>query len=228
MLRNAHSFEGESPSAFERWQNGWMCIPSLDTHSFLLDNNSLLGGIAGAVLTTFLLWARELFVRPKLTLRFSEDKEGYLTSSTHPENGNPSVTRKYLRVSVSANAPWGFAPAKQCVIYLSSIEILTNGKPGANLLHDARQISWPPYAQFGGRELPNGITLFANVVFMKEGELGWSFQIPNSYGLGPDITQHPGTLRLGLVATAENAKPVRCYVRASIVANHSGFEATFE
>jgi hypothetical protein len=65
--------------------------------------------------------------------------------------------------------------------------------------------------------------MFANVVTMREGHLGWDFQVPNQYGLD-SVRSHAGTLRFRITATAENAKPVSIYIDASIKADKSGFQ----
>lgn len=200
---------------------------------FLLSNNSLIGGIVGAVLTVVLLWLGKFFSRPRLRLFFDGADDAYLTESTHREGDNPAVTRKYLRVSLKAAGLFGLeigglSGAKNCRIYISSIQPIVDGREGKDRIHDARQISWPPNQMFEARDIPRGITMFANVVTMKQGNLGWTFQIPASYGLGGDVLTHAGTLRIRITATAENAKPVSIHIQASIKADKSGFEARLE
>jgi hypothetical protein len=200
---------------------------------FLLNNNSLMGGVVGSVLTVVLLWLGKLFSRPRLSLFFDGTSDGYLTESTHPEGDDPAVTRHYLRVSLKATGLFGLeigglAGAKNCRIYVISIQPVVDGREEKDRIHDARQISWPPNKAFDARDIPRGITLFANVVTMKQGNLGWTFQIPASYGLGKKVLTHAGTLRIGITATAENAKPVSKYIRASIKGDRSGFKAHLE
>jgi hypothetical protein len=200
---------------------------------FLLNNNSLVGGIVGAVLTVLLLWLGKLFSRPRLHLFFDGSDDRYLAESTHREGENPAVTRKYLRVSLKAAGLFGLeigglSGAKNCRIYITSIQPVINGREGKDRIHDARQISWPPNKMFEARDIPRGITMFANVVTMRQGNLGWTFQIPASYGLGAEVLTHAGTLRMGITATAENAKPVSIHIQASIKADKSGFEARLE
>jgi hypothetical protein len=48
--------------------------------------------------------------------------------------------------------------------------------------------------------------MFANVVAMRRGHLGWDFQVPNQYGLH-SVRSHAGILLLRITATAENADP---------------------
>jgi hypothetical protein len=192
---------------------------------FLLNNNSLVGGVVGAVLTVVLLWLGKLFSRPRLHLSFDGTGDRYLAESTHPEGDDPAVTRKYLRVSLKVG---GLSGAKNCRIYITSIQPIVNGRKEKDRIHDARQISWPPNKKFKARYIPRGITMFANVVTMRQGNLGWTFQIPDQYGLGEDVRTHAGTLRMGITATAENAKPVSIYIQASIKADKSGFEARLE
>ena len=66
--------------------------------------------------------------------------------------------------------------------------------------------------------------MFANVVTMKKGDLGWSFQVPSRHGLH-SVRHYAGILRLRITATAENAKPVSIDIEASIKADKSGFQA---
>jgi hypothetical protein len=205
---------------------------------FLLNNNSLVlagivGAVVGSVLTVALLWLGKFVSRPRLRLFFNgTDVERYLPESTHPE-GRPAVTvtRKYLRVSLKAVGLFGreiggLSGARNCRIYITSIQL--DGREGTDRIHDARPISWPPNKNFDTRDIPRGITMFANVVTMKQGNLGWTFQIPNTYGLRQDVLTHAGTLRIGITATAENAKPVSIHIRAFIKADKSGFEAHLE
>ncbi len=66
--------------------------------------------------------------------------------------------------------------------------------------------------------------MFANVVTMKTGHIGWDFQVPDQYGL-QSIRSHPGSLLLTVTATAANAKPFSIQIEARIKADKSGFEA---
>jgi hypothetical protein len=195
-------------------------------------NNSLVAGIVGSVLTVVLLCFREFFSRPRLHLFFDGTDDQYLAESTHPEGDSPAVTRKYLRVSLKATGLCrlkigGLSGAKNCRIYITSIQPVVNRQEGKDRIYDARQISWPPNKSFEARGIPRGITMFANVVTMRKGILRWTFQIPAAYGLGEDVLTH-ATLRIGITATADNAKPVSIYIRASVKEDKSGFEARLE
>jgi hypothetical protein len=66
--------------------------------------------------------------------------------------------------------------------------------------------------------------MFANVVAMKQGHLGWNFHVPDHYGL-ESVRSHPGPLLIRVTATAENAAPKSIEIEASIKADLSGFEA---
>lgn len=198
-------------------------------YNFLHENNSLFGGAVGAMLTATLLALKQSFGRPRLDLDFKSN-EAYLPESTHAEGDIPTVTRKYLRVSLKATGLFGrnlggSSGAKNCRIYLTSIQPVTTGTVGKDHIYDARPISWPPNNEFNPRDIPRGVTMFANVVTIKKGNLGWTFQIPSTYGLEQELLTHPGTMRIGVTATADNANPVSIYVRASIKADKSGFEA---
>jgi hypothetical protein len=143
------------------------------------------------------------------------------------------VTRKYLRVSLTANGLFGtrfggFSGAKSCRIYITAIQPVANGKLHDDQLYDARQLSWPPNEMFEARDIPRGVTMFANVVTMKKGGLHWHFQIPNSYGLSEELLTHPGRRRIAVTATADNAKPITRHIKASVKADRSGFDAEME
>jgi len=71
------------------------------------DNNSLVGGIAGAVLTVGLLWISQFFARPRPRLHFNGTDDACLAESTHPEGDMPDVTRKYLRVNLRSAGLFG-------------------------------------------------------------------------------------------------------------------------
>ncbi len=183
-------------------------------------------------MTAALLWLGKSFSRPQLCLLFDGTDDAYLTESRHPEGGS-LVTREYMRVSLKAAGLFGkkiggLSGAKHCRIYITSIQPVIDGRDGKDRIHDARQISRPPNKMFEARHIPRGIAMFANVVTMKQGNLGWTFQIPASYGLREEVLTHAGTLRLGITATAENAKPVSIYIRATIKADKSGVEAHLE
>ena len=70
--------------------------------------------------------------------------------------------------------------------------------------------------------------MFANVVTIRKGGGHWHFQVPDTYGLSEDLLNHPGFMRIGVTATADNAKPVTIHVWASIKKDRSGFEARLE
>lgn len=140
----------------------------------------------------------------------------------------PSVTKKYLRVSLKAAGLFGTSfggssGAAKGLIYITAIQPVVNGSAGKDQLHDARPVSWPPNKTFDPRHIPRGITMFANVVTMREGHLDWNFQVPNQYGLN-SVRSHAGTSRFRIAAIAENAKPVSIAIDASIKADKSGFQ----
>lgn len=198
---------------------------------FAQDYAFLFGGAAGACLTFIFLGLKQFFGRPRLRLDFNKDDEAYLSESTHLEGENPEVmvTRKYLRVSVKATGILrsrigGSSGARNCRIYVTSIQPIQNGKPQHDHIYDARPTSWPPNKDFVPRDIPKGIIMFANVVTMRKGRGHWHFQIPDTYGLSDDLLNHQGLMRIGVTATADNAKPSTIYVRAAIKADRSGFE----
>jgi hypothetical protein len=186
--------------------------------NFLHSNVALFGGIGGAVITLVFLETRNFITRPRLSLSFDGDDEAYMTSSTHREH-DQQVTRKYIRVCLRTFGCLGSSAATNCRIYITAIQC-----DGTEYLHDARIISWPPNKDFDPRDIPRGISMFANIVTMKKGDLGWNFQIPNPYGLH-SVRLHPGTLLLRITATADNAKPKSIAIEASIKADLSGFQA---
>ena len=193
---------------------------------FLYSNVSLFGGMLGALTTLALLWVGKFLTRPRLVLSFDGNSDAYMATSTHSEGGQ-QVTRKYLRVSLTASGlirnSFGSAGAANCLIYITAIQPVVNGRACNDQLHDGRTVSWPPNKSFAPRHIPRGITMFANVVTMKEGHLGWDFQVPDQYGLH-SVRSHPGILLLRITATAENADPVSIHIEASIKADKSGFQ----
>ena len=197
--------------------------------AFLHSNVSLFSGMLGAVTTLVLLSGGKFLTRPRLVLFFDSSSDAYMSTSTHREGDQPSVTRKYLRVSLRAAGLFGTnfggsSGAANCLMYLTAIQPVVSGRVSNDELYDGRTISWPPNRLFTPRHIPRGITMFANVVTMKEGHLGWNFQVPDQYGLN-SVRSHAGTLRFRITATAENAKPVSIHIDASIKADKSGFEA---
>ena len=195
---------------------------------FLHSHVSLFSGISGAVTTLVLLSVGKFLARPRLVLSFDGSRDAYVATSTHREGNEPSITRKYLRVSLRAAGLFGTnfggsSGAAKCLIYIAAIQPVVNGRAGNDQIYDARPVSWPPNQTFDPRHIPRGITMFANVVTMREGNLGWDFQVPNQYGLN-SVRSHAGTLRFRITATAENAKPVSIYIDASIKADKSGFQ----
>lgn len=206
---------------------------------FLHSYVSLLSGVAGAVATVVLLGVKNFLTRPRLRLCFDSGKDAYMATSTHPEGSPPvTVTRKYLRVSLKASGilgrcryfkgKWGnvfgSSGAVNCLIYITAIRPVVNGRAVDDQLYDARIVSWPPNKTFTPRYIPRGVTMFANVVTMKQGHSHWRFQVPNHYGLD-SVCNHAGPLLLRITATAENADPKSIEIEASIKADKSGFEA---
>jgi hypothetical protein len=194
---------------------------------FLHSNVSLFSGMVGAVTTLLLLQIGKFLTRPRLVLSFDGSRDEYLAASTHSE-GDQQVTRQYLRVSLRASGligkHFGSSGALNCLIYITAIRPLVSGRPSDDHLYDGRTVSWPPNKMFSPRHIPRGVTMFANVVTMRQGRLGWTFQVPDQYGLDA-IRGHAGTLLLRITATAENARPVSICIEASIKADKSGFEA---
>jgi hypothetical protein len=194
---------------------------------FIHDYVSLFGGIGGAVATLVLLKIGKFLSRTRLVLSFDPSSNAYMSTSTHLEGGQ-QVARKYLRVSVRAaglfRTLFGSSGAANCLIYITAIRPLESGSAGQDRLYDARPISWPPNNMFTARNIPRGITMFANVVTMKQGHLNWNFRVPEQYGLD-SVRSHPGPLLLRITATAENAAPKSIEIEVSINADLSGFEA---
>ncbi len=183
----------------------------------------------GAVTTLLFLWVGKFLARPRLVLSFDGSSDAYVATSTHREGKQPSVTRKYLRVSLRAAGLFGrdlggSSGAANCLIYITAIQRVVNGSAASDEIYDGRTVSWPPNGMFDPRHIPRGITMFANVVTMKQGHLGWNFHVPDQYGLD-SVRSHAGILRFHITATAENAKPVSIYIEASIKADLSGFQA---
>jgi hypothetical protein len=192
--------------------------------TFLQSNNSLIGAIVGSLLTIFGFWIAAWYRKPKLVLTF-RSSEKFLTESTHTEGDRQNVTRKYLRVRLKND---GRSPARKTCIYLMSIEKVSGDQILPTEFADPRKISWPPHAEFEPRDLPRHLPNFANVVDMERGKLHWNFQIRDRHEIKASITSYPGELRIGLMATADNADPVTHYIRVSIRADLSGFNATAE
>jgi hypothetical protein len=197
---------------------------------FLHKYFSLFSGVLGALTTLAFLPVGRSLARPRLTLSFDSARDGYMETSMHPEGEPPvTVTRKYLRVSVTPKGLFGrnlggSSGAEDCLIYITAIQKVENGNVGKDCLYDGRELSWPPNRAFSPRHIPRGVTMFANVVTMKTEHIGWDFQVPAQYGLH-SIRSHPGSLLLTITATAANAKPVSIQIEARIKADRSGFEA---
>jgi len=206
---------------------------------FLHSYVSLFSGVVGAVATVVLLAVKNFLTRPRLGLSFDSSNEAYMSTSTYPEGSLPvTVTRKYLRVSLKATGilgrcryfkgKWGnifgSSGAENCLIYITAIRPIVAGRAGDDQLYDARIVSWPPNKSFGPRYIPRGVTMFANVVTMKQGHLGWRFEVPDSYGLD-SVRNHMGPLLLRVTATAKNADPESIDIEASIKPDKLGFEA---
>ena len=162
-------------------------MPS-DWFTFVHENNSLFGGPVGATLTAILLGLKQFIGTPRLYLDFKSGQDAYLSESTHVE-GEGRVTRKYLRVSVTATGIFGLrfggsSGARKCRIYVTSIQPIKDGATQNDHIFDARPISWPPDKDFDPRDIPRA-SPFANVVTMKQHHLAWAFQLPDTYGLKP-------------------------------------------
>ena len=195
---------------------------------FLVEHITLFSGVLGVLLTLLATGGAQWLGRPRLKLSFDPGSDSYMSTSTHQEGTDLNVTRKYLRASVSVSGPrfwrsYGYIGAKDCQIYLIAIQRIIAGKLSEDELYDARPISWPPNNDFKPRNIPRGATMFANVVTVRVGHLGWDFQLPGQYGL-LDIRGASGTLVLTLVATAENAYSSSIQIAASIKADKSGFD----
>src|SRR5580704_9015196 len=129
--------------------------------AFLVEHITLFSGVLGVLVTLLVTGAGKWLGRPRLVLSFDPSSDAYMSTSTHPEGDQPSVTRKYLRVSVTINGPmfWkslGHVGAKDCQIYLTGIQRLIAGRLQEDELYDARPVSWPPNKDFKPRNIPRG------------------------------------------------------------------------
>ena len=103
--------------------------------------------------TLVLLSVGKFPARPRLVLYFDRSSDAYTATSTHPEGNEPSITRKYLRVSLRAAGLFGTnlggsSGAAKCLIYITAIQPVVNGSAGNDQLYDARPVSWPPNKTF--------------------------------------------------------------------------------
>jgi len=103
--------------------------------AFLHRHVSLLSGMLGAVTALVLLSVGKFLARPRLVLSFDGSSDAYMATSTHSEDNERSVTRKYLRVSLRAAGLFGTnfggsSGAAKCLIYIAAIQPVVNASAG--------------------------------------------------------------------------------------------------
>jgi hypothetical protein len=158
--------------------------------------------IAGGLVSGSFDWLVDLITRPKLVIDMPQG-DATQTTATWSE-GEASVTGIFGRVRVRNT---GFRIAKRCSVYLTDLKkVYPSGRAEPTAFHDSMVLSWPNN-DFAPRDIPNGVTFYADVASVRTHVSRWFFAVQQLYASQVGLNEHRGTYRFTVTVTAENAKP---------------------
>jgi hypothetical protein len=177
------------------------------TVAWISGGSALGGGLVAGLLSGVYEHIRDRITRPKLSLSYGESSEASLVSVvTGPTEGN--LNHLYVRVLLRNT---GQRIAKQCLVYLVSIEEVHESGNQATAFSDAMPLSWP-LNDYKRKDIPNGADFYLDLVKISKHVEPWAFGVQQLYASHLAMLKFKGTYRFHLVATADNATSVRCAV----------------
>jgi len=147
-----------------------------------------------------------LVSQPALEVDY-EGAEGNRVEAHYKNKDQVDVNDIYIRVRVR-NV--GGRTAKGARVFLTDLQEVHTPHSSRTRLHDTLPLPWAGWA-FEPRDIPPGITFYADVVRVSKNKAGWIFSakwVPSD----AELATYSGTYRFKVKATADNAATVACEV----------------
>ena len=170
----------------------------------------LASGLVGAVITGSYQFLYDRYMRPKLKLDFEGAEDRDRVEIKRQEAGK-TFSEVYIR---SRLRNVGRHSAKKCLVFLTGIkEVLPAGVTSAPF-HDAKPLSWPGW-DFTPRDVPQGVDFYVNVFKISKDDPGWFISVEKLFSNQQKLKDYKGTYRFELLATADNAEPMKFEIEAT-------------
>jgi hypothetical protein len=173
-------------------------------------SSALTGGLAGSLLTIFTRWIGQLWLRPRIKLRFAESESG-CAINTHFEGTEPQ--RYYIRIKVLNSG------RSTAIGVSASITQLTLEAPGIGKTTVEEEVFHLRYShrqRFAHLSLAPRAHQYLEVAHIKRSDSSLNFEF---YPDLPRLRQRGfgsrGTYGAQIFATAENAKAAKRFIKWS-------------
>jgi hypothetical protein len=191
------------------------------TDEFKIALVAAVGGVTGGLVTGFYSHARAWFTRPRLSVDYANEERHFIDFNAVNWEGR-DISAVYVRVRVRNE---GRRVAKGCRVFLTGLdEVHPSGTTPTNL-PDALVLGWPGGHDFEPRDIPRGISFYADLVMVSKHIEGWGFCVKEIYANQKHLAQYRGTYRFHVLVTADDADPGQCRVDASYDGDWHNFRA---
>jgi hypothetical protein len=161
------------------------------------------GAALGGVLSGVYQHVRDWCARPILEIDFA-GKQGVSVVETEIIREPTNISEVYVRVPVRNR---GYGPAQNCRVYMTALHEVKGNQLLETSFSDAKPIAWAG-SDFQPRVVPNGVDFYVDVVRVNKDAPAWVFSV-QLFVSQKQLTQYRGTYRFHLLATADNAAPVK-------------------
>jgi hypothetical protein len=180
-----------------------------------------IGGVIGGLVTGFYSHARAWLTRPRLSVDYANDSGHFVDFDAVNREGK-NISAVYVRVRVLNE---GRRVARGCRVFLTGLEeVHPSGTTTSTNLHEALVLGWPN-RDFEPRDIPRGISFFADLVMVSKHHEGWGFCVKESYANHKRLSEYRGTYRFHVLVAADDADPAQCRVDATYDGDWHNFRA---
>jgi hypothetical protein len=179
------------------------------------------GGVTGGLVTGFYSHARAWFTSPRLSVDYANDDAHFIDFDAVNWEGK-EISAVYVRVRIRNI---GRRVARGCRVFLVGLEEVHPAGTTPTNLHDALVLGWPGGQDFEPRDIPPGVSFYADLASVSKHVAGWHFCVKETYADHRRLPQYRGTYRFHVLVTADDAKPSQCKVDATYDGDWHNFRA---
>jgi hypothetical protein len=180
-----------------------------------------IGGVTGGLVTSFYSHARSWLTRPRLSVDYANDAGHFIDFNAINREGR-DISAVYVRVRVRN---LGRRVARGCRVFLTGLEEVHPAGTTPTNLHDALVMGWPGGTDFEPRDIPHGVSFFADLVMVSKHREGWGFCVRETHANHRRLPEYRGTYRFHVLVAADDADPARCTVDATYDGDWHNFRA---
>jgi hypothetical protein len=165
----------------------------------------------GAFITGSYQYVQERLRRPKLELDYAGAEGKNRIETAYMAAGGTEFLGIHIRVRLRNQ---GRNAAKNCKIFLTGIEEVQQSGVTNAPFYDSAPLSWAGW-DFAPRDIPPGVEFYCDVFKISKSQAGWLLGVEKVLSSQKSLMGYRGTYRFRLLATADNAEPIKYAIEAS-------------